>query len=364
LPRIVGFAPHYLSHIEELAKEDSFMSQTGSSIGVLSVALALIILAVVFSPVPLLAQSNTSFGLGSSVLIDPQGTAYISNQEGAITAIKLDSGTQIWTTPKGKAYRPLAVSGKFLAAMQEGAGPKTGKHLGVALLQLLDGSEHMVNWVEVPPAAWASVKNGLGSSLRTSAAIGADGKVTISWVSEWQREMRGTAPDDDETPGGARLAAARVEAHSGSVEIDSSGRIVPLSQAVNSAQAFQTARQDLPEDQRMKGLPETQYISADGRHILVSEITGNDNDLNKYRWTIYPVASKEPVGVIAAPFPTAPFFVSGAAIIYQLRPYMVRDQGDRLVRSPLKLIAIDLRSGGKLWEHAILDTEYYGPFPP
>jgi hypothetical protein len=341
------------------------MSQTGSSIGVLSVIMVSIFLASLLSHHSVQAQSSSSFGLGSTVLIDPQGTAYLSNPEGSITAIKLDSGTQLWTTPKGKAYRPLAISGNFLVAMQEGGGAKAGKHLGVALLQLLDGGERLVNWVELPPAAWASVKNGLGASLRTNAAIGADGNVTISWLSEWQREVRAIAPDDDdETPAGARAAAAQVESHSGSIQIDPSGRILPLSQARISPQQFQPARQDLPDDQRLEGLPETQYISADGRHILVSEMTGNDNDLNKYRWTIYPASSKESLGAIAAPFPTAPFFVSGSMIIYQLRPYMVRDQGDKMVRSPLKLIAIDLRSGGKLWEHAVLNPEYYGPFPP
>jgi hypothetical protein len=362
--RAIGFARNIFLTINNSRKEDLFMSQTGSSVGVLSVVLALIVLAVVFSPHSTQAQSRSTIGLGSTVLIDPQGIAYLSNPEGAITAIKLDSGTQLWTTPKGKAYRPLALSGNFLVAMQEGGGPKAGKHLGVALLQLLDGGEHLVNWVELPPAAWASVKNGLGASLQTGAAIGADGRMTISWLSEWQREVRGIAPADDETPAGARAAAAQSEAHSGSVEIDSSGQILPLRQALVSAQQFQPARQDLPDDQRLKGLPDTQYISADGKHILVSEMTGNDNNLNKYRWTIYPAASRESIGVIAAPFPTAPFFVSGSMIIYQLRPYMIRDQGDKMVRSPLKLIAIDLRSGGKLWEHAVLDPEYYGPFPP
>jgi hypothetical protein len=347
-------------------KEDSSMSQTGSSVGVLGVTFALIVLAGFLPHHSAQAQSRNSFGLGSTVIIDPQGTAYISNTDGAITAIKLDSGTTLWTTPKGKAYRPMAISGNFLVAMQEGGGPKTGKHLGVALLRLPDGSEHLVNWAELPSAGWASVKNGLGASLRTSASTGADGKVTISWVSEWQREVRAIAPDDNETPVGAtaRVAAPQVEAHSGSVEIDPSGGIQPLSQARVSALQFQPARQDVPDDQLLKGLPPTQYISADGQHILVSEMTGNDNDLNKYRWTIYPVASKESIGVIAAPFPTAPFFVSGSMIIYQVRPYLIRDQADKMVHSPLKLIAIDLRSGGKLWEHAVLDPEYYGPFPP
>jgi hypothetical protein len=42
---------------------------------------------------------------------------------------------------------------------------------------------------------------------------------------------------------------------------------------------------------------------------------------------------------------------------------MVRDAGGKMVRSPLKLVAVELRSGGKLWEHQVLDTAYYGPFP-
>jgi hypothetical protein len=339
------------------------MTQTGNYL----LPVALIILTVVFLPLPARSQSSNTFGLGSSAVVDPQGTVYLSTPEGVITAIKLDSGTALWTTPSGKAYRPLAISGKFLVAMQEGGGPKAGKHLGIALLQSLDGSEHQVNWVELPPAAWASVKNGLGSSVQTSAAIGTDNRVTISWVSEWQREVRGAALDEnDQAPGAARVAAAaaQVESSSGAVEIDPGGQILPLSRSTASTRQFQPARQDLPEDQRLKGLPATQFISADGKHILVSELVGNDNDLNKYRWTIYTAGANEPLATISTPFPTAPFFVSGSTIIYQLRPYMIREQGDRMVRSTLKLIAIDLRSGGKLWEHAVMDQAYYGPFPP
>lgn len=331
---------------------------------VLSLVLAVTIPGAVFPLLPAQSQSGKIFGLGASALVDSQGTAYISTPDGAISAIKLDSGAPLWTTPKGKSYRPLAISGNFLVAMQEGGPSKSGKQLGLALLQLADGGEHLVNWIELPPAAWASVKNGLGAAIRTNSTTGADGRVAISWISEWQREVRGVAPDDDdETPaGGLRAAAAQLESASGSVEIDPSGQILS-GRSTLSAQQFQPARQDLPEDQRLKGLPATQFVSADGNHILVSELTGNDNELNKYRWTIYSSAAKEQVGVIASPFPTASFFVSGSTIIYQLRPYAVREQGDRMVRSPLKLVAFDLRSGGKLWEQALLDTEYYGPYP-
>lgn len=341
------------------------MTRNGSSIGVLSLVSASILLALILSPLP--ARSQSTFGLGSSTVVDPQGTAYISTPEGAIAAIKLDSGAQLWTTPAGKSYRPLAVAGQFLVALQEGGGPTSGNHLGVALLQLADGGEHQVNWLEVPAAAWTSVKNGLGASIRMSAAAAAaDGKVTISWVSERQhQEARGAAPEAIEgTPGLTVITpAASLESWSGAIEIDPSGQILQQTRVLNSAQEIKPARLDLPAEQRLKGFPDTQFVSADGRHILVSELVGNDNDISKYRWSIYSAATKESVGVINSPFPVAPFFVSDSTIIYQLRPYALRES-DRMVRSPLKLVAIDLRSGGKLWEKEVLDQEYYGPFPP
>jgi hypothetical protein len=348
------------------------MSQNGRSVGLLSVVLASIVLAGVCLPGVVQAQGQSTFNLGATVLIDPQGTAYFSRPDGTVTAVRLDSGAQLWTTPKGKAYRPLAVFGKFLVAMQEGGGPKAGKHLGVAFLQLVNGGEHLVSWVELPPGAWASVKDGMGASLRTSAAIGSGDRVTVTWVSESQPEVRGIAPDSELRPiapgnevvAGVKPTTAQAEVHSGAVEIDLSGRVLPLSRGVAATQLVQPVRQDLSEDQRLKGLPEAQFISADGRHILVSEVTGDDRDFNKYRWTIYPSAAREPIGAIASPFPTAPFVVSGSTLIYQLRPFMVRDPDNKMVRSPLKLVAIDLQTGSKLWEHPVLDTQYYGPFPP
>jgi hypothetical protein len=345
------------------------MPQPRRSHGLLSALLVLIVFAGVCFP-PLISaqgdrrdQGRSTYSLSATVLIDPQGTAYFSNPEGAITAIKLDSGAQIWTTPKGKVYRPLAVTGKFLVAQQEGGETRAGKHFGIAYLQLLDGSEHLVTRVELPSSAWTSIKDGLGSSLRAIVTTGANDKVTIAWISERHPEVRGIAPDDeDQEP--VQRAKTQVESHSGAVDIDSSGRVLPPGRPIASPQLFQTARQDLPEDQRLKGLPEAQFISADRKHVLVSEMAGDDRDLNKYQWTIYSGATREPMGTIASPFPTAPFFVSGSTLIYQLRPFMVREPGDKLVRSSLKLVAVDLRTGSKLWEHPVLDVEYYGPFPP
>ncbi|HMV47805.1 MAG TPA: hypothetical protein PLD20_26035 [Blastocatellia bacterium] len=328
------------------------------------------------------AQSDKgakAFGLGTTVLIDSRGTAYFSTPDGAITAVRLDSGAQLWTTPKGKVYKPLAISGKLLVLQQELDESATGKHLGITGLRLSDGSEQFAAKIELPSSAWASVKDGLGASLKTrvvTASNNANNKITIAWASERRVEMRGMDADEEEkneTDNSSRQSQLQqsksdAENNSGAVEIDLNGNVTLLDGSAKSLQFAQAAeqelQQDLTEEQRLKGLAETQYASTDRNHILVSELVGDEREMNKYQWTIYSGASRQPLGTISSPFPTAPFYVSGSTLIYQLRPFAVRDSANRMTRSPLKLIAIDLKTGNKLWEQAILDTEYYGPFPP
>ncbi len=324
------------------------------------------------------AQSDKvakAFGLGATVLIDSRGTAYFSTPDGAIAAVRLDSGAQLWTTPKGKVYKPLAISGKLLVLQQELDESATGKHLGITGLRLSDGSEQFAARIEMPSSAWASVKDGLGASLKTRIVTTND-KMTIAWTSERRAEMRGLDADEEEkneTDNSSRQSQLQQsksdgENNSGAVEIDLNGNVTLLDAAAKSLQFLQAGeqepQQDLPEGQRLSGLADTQYASTDRNHILVSELVGDEREMNKYQWTIYSGASRQPLGTISSPFPTAPFYVSGSTLIYQLRPFVTRDSTNRLTRSPLKLVAIDLKTGNKLWEQAILDTEYYGPFPP
>lgn len=342
----------------------------------LSVLFALITIAGIGSASRAYAQGNREqniYSLGEAALIDSQGTAYFSTPDGSIAAIRLDSGAQLWMTPKGKVYRPMAISGKFLVTQQEHGETAAGKHLGIACLRLTDGGEHFATKVELPESAWASIKDGLGSLLRARVVTAANNKMTIAWVSERRMEVRGMAPDDDEnnenesqTP----LQPTKSEAgsNSGAVEIDLNGNVTPLDRSAAPARFLwdsrQNLRQDLPDEQRLKGLPESQYASADHKHILTSVLAGDERDLNKYQWTIYSSVSKDVIGTITSPFPTAPFYVSGSTLIYQLRPFMTRDSSNRMVRSPLKLVAVNLGTGSKVWERPVLDMEYYGPFPP
>ena len=315
-------------------------------------------------------QGQNTYSLGATVLIDAQGTAYFSTPDGAVTAVRLDSGAELWTTPKGKVYKPLAISGKLLVLQQELG---ESKQFGISFLQLADGSEQFAGKVELPAGAWASVKDGLGASLKMRVVAATNDKMTIAWASERRTEMRGMDADEEEkndADGRTRLQQLKsdVESNGGALEIDRNGNVTVLDRPATALQFLSASRQevqqDLPEEQRLKGLPDTQFTSTDGRHILVSELTGDDRELNKYQWTIYSRASREVIGKVGSPFAVAPFYVSGSTLIYELRPFVTRDSANRMTRSPLKLAAVNLKTGSKAWEHAILDTEYYGPFPP
>jgi hypothetical protein len=122
-------------------------------------------------------------------------------------------------------------------------------------------------------------------------------------------------------------------------------------------------RVPLVSEARLPNVPGTQFVSADGRHVLASEWIGNDSSWNKYRWTIYALANGARVGEIPAPFPQAPFFVSGAALVFEGRPFVRRVDDGALVREPLRLRAVELANGAEAWTAPLRDTAFYGPFP-
>src|SRR5262249_23507441 len=105
------------------------------------------------------------------------------------------------------------------------------------------------------------------------------------------------------------------------------------------------------------------YVSADGRHVLTSQLVGDDRDLKtKYLWTISSVADGTRIGETYSPFPRAPFFVSGTKLVFESRPYAIQVEG-KMTREPLNLRAVDLAFGTVAWSFPLRDTTFYGPFP-
>jgi hypothetical protein len=67
--------------------------------------------------------------------------------------------------------------------------------------------------------------------------------------------------------------------------------------------------------------------------------------------------------VIDAPVSMAPFVVVGSRLLYVAQP-SARRSGEATVSEPLRLRALDVRSGAELWVLPIVDTAYRGPMPP
>src|SRR5262249_50694735 len=121
---------------------------------------------------------------------------------------------------------------------------------------------------------------------------------------------------------------------------------------------------EVPAAQRIAAAADAQYLSADGRHLLVSERIGDDSVWEKYRWTVYTADTGQRLGSIVSPFAQAAFFVLGSQLVYEGYPFQRRLPGGGMQDQPLTLRGADLRSGGEQWSRPLRDTSYRGPFPP
>ena len=319
-------------------------------------------------PQPSSAQVKTesaSFNLTAGVVVDPASSAlFLMNPAGGIDAIDFSSGRRLWHS--NEAAKPLRVDGDLLIAQGEDPNvsrEKTGSsYFDVLVLGSHDGKRRLAAKVGLPDGVWSGVDDGLGSSLKTEA-VRLDDSLVIQWQSDMQ-EIRGIAPNRSSSGNEALLATAQRKL-AGAVRLDlQTGQVLTIQGAAEMIRQ-EASKSDVGEGQRIAGLPDSQYTSRNGRHVMSSEMVGDDRDfLHKYRWTIHSLATKERIGAVTSPVSRAPFFVSGSTLIYESQSYSVRLGDNRLSRERLKVRAVDLLTGGELWALPLRDTAYRGPFPP
>ncbi|CAM2064163.1 PQQ-binding-like beta-propeller repeat protein [Sulfidibacter corallicola] len=305
-------------------------------------------LCLASAPVPLLAQTaNPSvFELEPGTLVDGAAARiYTMVPDGGIVALNLTDGSRQWQSDD--AAKPVGLLNGHLAVYRE-AGTK------IVFLDPETGREGP--WtaasLSLPETAWTRVDDGLGRSLTLSMKT-TDRGADLLWQSE-SRTVRarppgpGDATDDDIAFGGLAIDAQNGQATAVS-------RTAPLSPSLRFTM--------LNEADRLPNLQGRQFLSIDGGAVLISNRIGDDRIRNKYRWTLYDRATGDPLGRFDADRSVDAFFVAGKTLVYVARPYFWRD-GDQFREDPLRLRAIDLDSGRLLWERALRDTEYRGPFPP
>jgi hypothetical protein len=111
---------------------------------------------------------------------------------------------------------------------------------------------------------------------------------------------------------------------------------------------------DLKPDAALPGVPQPQFLSADGRHVLSSTRIANDPDWDKYLWTVFERESGRRVGELRVHLRFVPFVVVGTRVVFETLPYE-RREGSELQQEPLQLRAADLSTGTQVWRQPVRD---------
>lgn len=105
-----------------------------------------------------------------------------------------------------------------------------------------------------------------------------------------------------------------------------------------------------------------QFISRDGRHVLVSDKISNDNLGNPYRWSLYEAGNPQVIGTLNAKASYASFCVRDGILIFVENAYEIFDKGET-TSVPRQLVGYDLRAGRRQWTRPLFDDTFRGPSP-
>jgi hypothetical protein len=319
------------------------------------------------------------FELRPGVVVDlSRGQLYVMDPGGAISAVDLAQGREIWHT--NQAAKPLALAGNLLISQADTASSAT--ELKIVALDTENGGEQVLaNSVSLPPGVVPSIDKTLRNSFVAHAETSVSG-AAVTWEYTAQPPVSGVRPGGSKSyfgvPAGSSsptiTAAADLTARPertgatrqisrGAFHLDlPSGSITPQQPDI-VATAPAVPALTLSAAEQLKGVPKPQFLSADGRYILNSKRSANDLEWNKYVWTIYDRNGGQRIGQIKAPVSLAPFFVWNTRVIYEVGPYSRRN-ADALIEEPLQIRAVSLQTGEQVWSRPVRDTTPRGAPPP
>ena len=323
----------------------------------------------------------STFELSPGVVVDTdRHEAYVMNPGGGIVAVDLEGGKEVWRSTE--AAKPLAVAGDLLVSQAEPAGPNDALRI-VSLHTRKGGAPETRGAVVLPPGVQPMIDQTLNRSFIARAQpVAGDAEVFWEFV---ERPLRGVASGPVEVlpgeappemvaepPGAVPAAAPTVEPGEATVVRGAArvaladGRVTPMATpsvevgAAPGAGPLAAAPGVAPT---ISGIPEPQFLSADGRHVMSSKRVGNESVWDKYAWKIFDRNSGRELGEVRTHVRYAPFFVSDPRVIYQIEPY-ARRVGENIVEEPMQIRAADLQTGERLWSHAVRDVTDREPPPP
>jgi hypothetical protein len=321
-----------------------------------------------------------SFELRPGVVVSlDKNEAYVMKPEGGVAAVELARGNELWLSRE--AAKPLTVSGDLLVSQAE---PKAGgRALRIVTLNTgEDGRPEVQQDVELPKGVNAMIVETPNRSFRAVARV-ATGEAAVAWEYA-ERPLRGARmgqevlPDESapvpgrDEPGGRRALEEEEEEEeggamavtTGSFRLDlKSGEVSGKRLGASGAErrALRAAQGAPPAS--VPGVPEPQFKSADGGHVMHPELVADDTVWDKYVWTVYDAGSGARLGKVKSHVRYAPFFVTGTLLVTTTGPEL-RQTEQGVVEEPLQIKAFDLATGEVAWTQPIRDTANRLPPPP
>lgn len=336
------------------------------------------------------------FEFRSGVIVDSkERTVYLMNPEHGIDAIDLSSGELLWRTTD--AAKPLLLHEHRLIAQAESGASRM--ELPIVILDTRNaGTTLSEAAVPLPEGVQAMIDEGLGTAFDTSARVFGE-----DMILSWQYSQRGIGGARAAPDSGPRIASghARIDLHTGTVKPLEPHQVPPVSPIDLPDRVERAiAREKLPRRLWQSGnvlalvvrgvddgqhhavlrrwhsdtgepMPDVvvssdeftyRYVSADGRHILASRRAGTTSPA--WTWRLYALETGTRVAEVGNDSPGARFFATPTGLVFEAPPTGRIASGELVVDEPPRLRAIDLDSGGLLWEQPLRDTAYRGPHPP
>jgi len=304
------------------------------------------------------ATPENSSALLDGVVISPrQGVAYVM-RSGGIDAVNLATGKLRWRSDK--AAKPLSLVGDRLIAQANGRG---GKALEIVVLDARSGASRDSVRIPLPEGVVASVVDTPAGSFRVRTDNTASGMVVRWEATGVGVAAQGYVPAEEE----GQAPGSGLEAVSGEAVLDMTSKVLtikaePSVRRTQSTSMVRSAMEELSSP-AVSGIEGRQLLSADGRHVLVTETVESADPLYRHRWTMYERASGARLGSVPALVAATPFVVIGKTLYHTVPAHSVRKDG-KFVENPTSLRAVNLTTGVEAWKTALLETSFRGPFPP
>jgi hypothetical protein len=365
--------------VNQPSRSGSLGSELGCMDAVALVAFAFALISLLPLPAAWSQASVTSFELRPGVVVSlDKSEAYVMEPEGGIAAVDLNQGSARWRSTE--AAKPLTLSGDLLVSQAE---PKPGERaLRIVTLNTSeDGRPELQQDIELPLGVNAMIGETPNRSFRAVARV-VTGDAAVAWeyAERPLRGMRmgkevlpGEAADEPEQEGpGRRALEEKEEEEEGQMEVASGSFRLDLKSGEVSAKrlgataverkALRAAQSAPPA--RVAGVPDPQFLSADGNHVMHPELVADDTVWDKYVWTVYDAGTGARLGEIKSHVRFAPFFVVDNKLLVTVSGPALRQTEQGLVEEPLQIKALDLTTGEVAWTKPIRDTANRQAPPP